>query len=509
MRAYDAFLRGALAEEKGDFRAAALAYRAAAGYGPSDPEVWARIGSVTCKSDPRAADRAFAEALAIDPEFEGALERRAACDVARGKKGDFGPAFTQNPRRLATAVRAVASGDDPHGGDAAFALTVAYRESPAAWDALAAHARARGDARTEVRALAVRATLDAPGLSRALARAEGLAAAGFTREARALAGAALDARAKVGVDPAAPPMAPEARAALATLAVDDAIARGDAAATRRRAARAHVGLEEAAARALAFGEGALAEGLARPVAEADPGSVAAGLVLALAAPPGSAGAALAKLPKVTRPLPAALVVVLVERVLAAGGKEAARALYAGLAAAQVSGTDVLLVPRLVDLAVAGVVPRAALPPEGRVELAFRERRAGASAGPPLDVRADDVDGPHQYLVLLMGDAGGAGTRAARARVGSEHAAVVAGDVAYAGARGLAETAAVMGLAGHDAAGELLARVVAAGTGPMVLGARVELLRARGDAEGVARAQKLLRGAALALTEREAALVSPN
>ena len=148
-------MKGAIAEERGDLVVASREYRAAISFGPDDPELWSRLGTALCSSSPKEADGAFGEALELDPEFEGALLRRAECAVRRGQKADFSPAFRQNPRRVTTAARAVAEGDGPGVGDAAFALTVAYGEAPAAWEALAAYGRAHGDTRTEVRALSL------------------------------------------------------------------------------------------------------------------------------------------------------------------------------------------------------------------------------------------------------------------------------------------------------------------------------------------------------------------
>lgn len=513
MRAYEAFLQGAIAEEQGDFARAERGYLAAIAAGPKEAEPWARLGTVTCTRSPKRADDAFERALGLDPELESALERRAACMKLRGLPADFGPAFRQKPHRVETAARALVEGGGPSAGDAALALTVAYAEVPAAWDALAAYAAARGDTRTEVRALVERAQKDAPGRTRALARACGLEDAGFVAYARELAAAAVDARPAVG--PASGSAGREADCRDArVLALDEALARGDVAAARRRAVRTHVGLEEAASRALAMGERALARELARAVAESSPDSAAAHLVLAMTDPGPEVAARLRGLPRASRPLPAALAVVVAEALHAYAGRDAARAWLTAVPVEPVSGRDSLLLSRVVELVVARIASEGMLPPEGRAELAVREGRRGECGVGGVGARRAEpeapLDGPHAYLCAAWGAPRSGATRALRARLAPEHPVVVVADVLV----GLAEAsptstgpgaAVVVGPAGAPGDAALSGRVAEAGHGALVLAARVQLARARRDADGAARAARLLASAPRALTDHEKSL----
>jgi tetratricopeptide (TPR) repeat protein len=513
MRAYEAFLQGAIAEEQGDFARAERGYLAAIAAGPKEAEPWARLGTVTCTRSPKRADDAFERALGFDPELESALERRAACMKLRGLPADFGPAFRQKPHRVETAARALVEGGGSSAGDAALALTVAYAEVPAAWDALAAYAAARGDTRTEVRALAERARKDAPGRTRALARVCGLEDAGFVAYARELAAAAVDARPAVG--PASGSAGREADCRDArVLALDEALARGDVAAARRRAVRTHVGLEEAASRALAMGERALARELARAVAESSPDSAAAHIVLAMTDPGPEVAARLRGLPRASRPLPAALAVVVAEALLAHAGRDAARAWLTAVPVEPVSGRDSLLLSRVVELVVARIASEGMLPPEGRAELAVREGRRGECGVGGVGARRAEpeapLDGPHAYLCAAWGAPRSGATRALRARLAPEHPVVVVADVLV----GLAEAsptstgpgaAVVVGPAGALGDAALSGRVAEAGHGALVLAARVQLARARRDADGAARAARLLASAPRALTDHEKSL----
>src|SRR5207248_646449 len=81
---------------------------------------------------------------------------------------------------------------------------------------------------------------------------------------------------------------------------------GDVDRARARAARAHVGLDEAAPRALLLGDARAARELAAPLAAADPHAVAARLVLAAAADTAHDPAALAHAFEGARPTAAPL-----------------------------------------------------------------------------------------------------------------------------------------------------------------------------------------------------------
>src|SRR5262249_13816073 len=148
---------------------------------------------------------------------------------------------------LATEPQIVlARADERHARAAAardrlLALTLLQSGSIAAWDALASWAGAHGDSPLMARAL--REAVQLPPGSRAdiALRAVKLAGDGDLVAARAIAGAALD------VD--GPRVSPEA----VRLAIDDALVAGDVDHARVRAVRGHVGLDEAAGRALLMG----------------------------------------------------------------------------------------------------------------------------------------------------------------------------------------------------------------------------------------------------------------
>ncbi|MBK6460518.1 MAG: hypothetical protein IPF92_05850 [Myxococcales bacterium] len=513
--AYRAFLEGAIAEERGDLAAAARGYRSAAEQGPDDPEVWSRLGRVWCTFRPRDADGAFEKALALDPEYEGALARRGECALMRaaatraaspGPPGaaDLAAASRANPGRVELAARAVRWRDDAEPASA-FALTVAYPDSSVAWSALADYARARHDPTTEARALLALARLDSAGRTRALDRAADLLSHGEVELGRRLAAAAVDSARRVGPDPRQPaPKLDAARVrAVNVAALDHALLEGEPEMAARRAMVTHLGLEEASARALAFGAPELAGELASRRLGAEPTSTVAALVVALAASdlarrgPGAAPDApdpalsLGRLPPLSRPLPAALSIELTERLARAGGVEGARRFFAEVHREPVSGADALLVPRVADLAARGIVAPAALPPEARIELAAR---AGSPVAPGSPDAAVPLDVPHAYLRAALAQPAAPATRALGSAASPTHRAVLTADVLVA-------------LASGGPTEALWRRVVAAPREPLVLGSRVALADARGAGEAAAEARALLRPRAM--TERERRLVGPD
>lgn len=512
--AYRAFLEGAIAEERGDLAAAARGYRAAAEQGPDDPEVWSRLGRVWCTVRPRDADGAFARALSQDPDYEGALARRGECAMARaaatrrgspGSPGaaDLAAASRASPGRVELAARALRWRDDAEPARA-LALTAAYPDSSAAWAALADYARARGDAPTEAQALIALARLDAAGRSRALSRAAELLSQGEVALARRVAAAAVDAARRVGPDPRpdAPRLDAARSRAVHTAALDQALLEGEPETVARRATTTHLGLEEAAARALALGDPELARELASRRLAAEPSSAAAALVVALAAadlarraarvePAVDPSLALERLPPLTRPLPSALSIELAERLARAGGVEAARRFLAEVPREPVAGADALLVPRVADLAARGVAAPEALPPEARLELSAREGRPIAPGSPDASA---PLDAPHAYLRAALAEPGAAATRALGSLASPTHPAAVTADVLVALASGTPTEA-------------LWRRVAASPREPMVLGSRVALADARGSAGAAAEARALLRPRAV--TEHERRLAGPD
>lgn len=423
--------------------------------------------------------------------------------VSPGSPGaaDLAAASRASPGRVELAAQALRWRDDAEPARA-FALTAAYPDSSVAWIALADYARARRDATTEARALIALARLDSAGRTRALVRASELLAQGEVVLARGVAAAAVDAARRVGPDPrpSAPRLDAARSRAVHAAALDQALLEGEPEAVVRRATMTHLGLEEASARALAFGAPELARELASRRLAAEPTSTAAALVMALAAADLARRAprveetaadpslALARLPPLTRPLPSALSIELTERLARAGGVEAARRFLAEVPREPVAGADALLVPRVADLAARGIAAPEALPPEARLELSAREGRPVAPGSPDASV---PLDAPHAYLRAALAQPGAAATRALGSLASPAHPAVVTADVLVALASG--------------APTEALWRRVAAGSRePMVLGSRVALADARGAAGAAAEARALLLPRAVTEHERRLA-----
>lgn len=397
--AYAAFLRGAIAEERGELRDAMTAYVEAARADPNDPEIWSRIARVSCVVDARdrAADAALARALSLDPEYSEALAVRAECAMARG---DAAGAEEAARRVLAVdrtstelellLARATGSRGGVATRDRLIALTLAHGESVAAWDALAAWARTHDDVTLYVLALAELARRAPFRRGPIAAAAVTLAGDGDLAAARALAAALVDAASSDGLAIAS------SRPIVARLAIDEAILAGDLERTRLRATRSHVGLEEAAGRAALFGMDTLARDLAAPVAAADPQARGARLVLAAVAR-GDAAALRAAFDGFARgrasEVPAACLLAFARTMAGAiSDDEAARVVAATPHATIVQG-DAVEVAVAVDLAARGVLVDAELPPDGVVELAARRERP-VTAATSLDAR-------HELLALAL------------------------------------------------------------------------------------------------------------
>jgi tetratricopeptide (TPR) repeat protein len=395
---YASFLRGAIAEASGDLPAALAAYQATADRDPSDPEVWTRIGDLRCRIRPadEAAERALGRALSIDAGYAPAWEARSRCAALRDPVGGAriaaeaaARAAREDPRgiapQLVLARVAEGAGDAAGARDRLVALTLVHKESLAAWEALAAWGRAHDDPFLVARALA-EAVRHAPDERRALGeRAVALAGEGETLAARLVASAVLDADG-LRVSPAA-----------ARLALDAAIADGDVERVRVRAARGHIPLEEAAARALLFGDPRMARALAEPVAAADPRAVGARMVLA------AAGAdrdplSLARVFQGAQPAagdaPFAAIAAFAERLCDVVGADAARA-FAAAAGGHAELGDPLVARAAAGLAARGVLDAASLPTDARIELAARQRTT------PPEPREGEVDPRHRLLALAL------------------------------------------------------------------------------------------------------------
>ena len=287
---YAAFLAGAIAEERGDLKEAAHAYGEAARRDAGDPEIWTRIGRVLCVMNPsdRRADDALRRAFDIDATYAGAWAARAECAMARGHTEIASEASARASLAEPAAVdlqilwaRASSASLRPRAEaarDRLIALTLVHANSTVAWEALASWARTHGDVALYAHAMTELARR-APQKRDALAAAvTALAGEGELVAARAIAGALADAGSAAGFGA---PLA-QRHALVARLAVDDALVSGDIARARLRATRTHVGLEQAAGRALVMGRRAIARELASQLVAADPRAVGARMVLAAA-----------------------------------------------------------------------------------------------------------------------------------------------------------------------------------------------------------------------------------
>jgi tetratricopeptide (TPR) repeat protein len=394
--AYAAFLRGAIAEAGGDSRGALEAYKAAAELDSEGPEIWTRLGAVRCAADgrDRKADEAFARAVATDPTYGKAWEARAKCALARGDGAGSLAAAARAAELDASAdeanamlARSAGAGRDTATREALVALTLTSRAPVVAWDALSRWAESRGDVALWVKALQAVVRLD-PARRDAVAQAsERLAGTGAIAEARSLAAAAVGA----GEQPLS-----EARHPLACrLAVDEAIFHGKAASVSVRASRARLSLEEAAGRALLLGKPDVARELASAIVRADPSALGASLVLAVAEGRDVLGAARGDRGDATVVSGAALVAFGAALWHVASAPQVRDALGRIAHDRIVDGDDAVIRPA-VELVARGVLPRAALPADGLVELAAM----GLGAPPPVRDEAS-LDVRHAYLALAV------------------------------------------------------------------------------------------------------------
>lgn len=247
--AYDAFLRGTIAEADGDERVAAAWYARAFEYDPAAVEPLARLGYVLCKQRPKEHERAdavFARAIDNGPELGVTFVYRAKCELVRGdaaaaerdareallRDAFDGEATLTLAEALERAGRAEAAAQALDG------WVLWTRGSRAAWAAVADLAARRGDVVRQRRARAHLA--DAAGA--------GAGASGGPGEALA--------------------------------AIDRAIVRGELKVAQDAAVDARMATSTVAVRACALGRWSQAAEQARVVLDADPGDADALAVLA-------------------------------------------------------------------------------------------------------------------------------------------------------------------------------------------------------------------------------------
>lgn len=263
--AYDAFVRGALAEADGRDADALNAYETAIARGPSDALPHVRLAATLARvGQPEAADREIARALAIDPSFAPALDLRARLLGARGKRSEAAEeslaavrAAPNDPRTIAHAVES--------GASEALAIEAASNEDSAVeiWVTLLAWAEARDQF-----ALAARSAIwlaeHAPARSAAVyAAAAKLVKRGARVLAEQVAAAAIDQNPRRLGGRWVPPL-------VARLAVDHALRRGERDKALARATTGRVGRAEIAARAALLGRTDDARVIAEDSVRAEP-----------------------------------------------------------------------------------------------------------------------------------------------------------------------------------------------------------------------------------------------
>jgi tetratricopeptide (TPR) repeat protein len=397
--AYAAFLRGAIAQASGDTNGALTAYEEAVRVDPSGPEIWTRLAEVRCSSNPRdaRASEALTRALALDGRYARAWEAGAKCALRRGdprtalsaarRATDLDPSADG-----ATAVlaRQLGASKSPTTRSALVVVTLTARDPLIAWDTLAAWTEERGDVALWARALQALVKI-APSRRDAVARAaENLAGVGEIGEARAVAAAAADADEE--------PLSEERHPLAARLAVDEAIARRDMGAMRRRATRVRLGADEVAARALLHGELDLARELATTIAAGDPSALGARLVLAAGQGGDLLGAA-GEVRRAAQPVPGAVMVAFGSVLVHAVSPEQARATLASTAPGAIVPGDDRVVRAAVELVLRGALDEGVLPADGAIELAG-SRAPSTNTG--LATQGDRVlDARHEYLALAL------------------------------------------------------------------------------------------------------------
>lgn len=278
--AYAAYLRGALAEAHGEYRTALAEYENAAKLDDEDPEIWTRIADVRCKIDPKDLEAQYAvtRALLRDEEYGPAWVVRASCEIARGVdrvhvEQAAARAVEVDPRSTKAQVLLARVEDGRAPVDARrrlVALTIAQGNDADAWMALGSWAEGEGDATLEATAFSRAAGLTPTRWKIVADAAARLAGNGALREARELSAALADAEHRLRRADAREPFAIDQAPLVARMAVDEALARGDADVAERRASLGRIDVDELAARATLLGKESLGRDLLAPVTKAEP-----------------------------------------------------------------------------------------------------------------------------------------------------------------------------------------------------------------------------------------------
>jgi tetratricopeptide (TPR) repeat protein len=174
---YAAFTSGVIAEASGRYADARAFYEQALDDDDESPEILTRLGAVRCQLAVRgangeleAAERAFREALELDPTFAPAYYERALCSRARGKReaalGDAKSAvgFDAEPVAYTRLVSDLLfeSGRSKEAWTWLDALAVRSPDSAEVWSAYRGAAERQNDAVRLRRAFESQARLGAP-----------------------------------------------------------------------------------------------------------------------------------------------------------------------------------------------------------------------------------------------------------------------------------------------------------------------------------------------------------
>ncbi len=252
--AYASYARGAEWEARGQLAEALRFYEEAAAEDPDSPEIWSRIGAVSCRLGKGDGEQAFEKAEAAEANYEPLWRARATCAQARGRTDDAlahaRRAVALDPTRDETVILLVrllgAAGRHDEAERWLRSLAVASPRSTHVWQAVAELARGQNPAwlaQAEHALLSLHPTLAAP----------------------------------------PPEVTPRLDGAARWRAVDSALAAGTLELARTRVREAHLDMRLLAARAIVLGRPALALEEAQLRLGADPDDDDARMAVLLAA----------------------------------------------------------------------------------------------------------------------------------------------------------------------------------------------------------------------------------